>query len=384
MSKNINYEILSLQAIGIILVVLGHKGGIFLFSDWFPIYSFHMPLFIFISGYFYKSSSANNLKKYIIKKFRRLIIPYFIWNLIYGVIVNILLHYNVVEFGAKINFRSLFIDPWITGHQFGLNVATWFVPALFITQVVYVVIRKMFKCINFNNEYFIMILFMIIGCMGVILANKGYIVGKYLPVIRTMFLIPFYQMGYLYKTNLENKYYVNSVMYFIGIFVVQFILLQKYSYLAFSAVSCNNFNRENILLPYMTSITGIMFWLGVCKILINSFIKSKVIKYIGNNTWTVMTHHQFVFFVINLFFAETVNILNLENFNFEQFRIDFWYGYDVGDPKFLIFYVLAGVAIPLITKLYVEKLMKNEKILILKNKVISKVNKLSLTSYDID
>ena len=50
--KKLNYQMLILQTIGIILVVVGHVGGIGLFSDWFPISSFHMPLFVFISGYF--------------------------------------------------------------------------------------------------------------------------------------------------------------------------------------------------------------------------------------------------------------------------------------------------------------------------------------------
>ena len=56
MSKKINYQFLILQAIGIILVVLGHKGGISLATDWFAPYSFHILLFIFISGYFYKTN----------------------------------------------------------------------------------------------------------------------------------------------------------------------------------------------------------------------------------------------------------------------------------------------------------------------------------------
>ena len=77
MSKQKNIKFLILQTIGIILVVLGHKGGINLFTDWFPIYSFHMPLFIFISGYFYKTNSESNLIAFIKNKSKRLLIPYF-------------------------------------------------------------------------------------------------------------------------------------------------------------------------------------------------------------------------------------------------------------------------------------------------------------------
>lgn len=361
MISSINYQFLLLQAIGIILVVLGHKGGISLFTDWFPAYSFHMPLFIFISGYFYKTNSDKNIIDFILKKVRNLLIPYFIWNLIYGIIVNILKQNNIIYFGNNINLNTLFVEPWIKGHQFGLNVASWFVPALFIVQLIYVLVRRVFRYINFNNEYIIMIIFMIVGCIGVKKANMGAVIGWNLTIVRTMFLIPFYHMGYIYNQKIEKRDNINNVIYFIGLFVVQFILIKKYDNLSFSAVFCNNFNRENILLPYITSITGIMFWLRICKLLADVLGESKIVKYIGSNTWTIMMHHQFVFFMINLFFASIANIVNLEGFNYERFKTEGWYGYDAGDSRFLIFYVIAGVAIPLIMKIYLERIKHNIK-----------------------
>lgn len=82
MSKKINQQFLLLQAIGIVLVVIGHKDGISLFFDWFPAYSFHMPLFIFISGYFYKNENDKNLRNFILNKVNKLIIPYIIGDFI--------------------------------------------------------------------------------------------------------------------------------------------------------------------------------------------------------------------------------------------------------------------------------------------------------------
>lgn len=77
-----NKKILFLQCFGILLVVLGHSGeNIPYLSKW--IYSFHMPLFIFISGYLLDYTSKNgidkiNLFNFINKKIKRLLIPYFV------------------------------------------------------------------------------------------------------------------------------------------------------------------------------------------------------------------------------------------------------------------------------------------------------------------
>lgn len=361
MKKKTNQQFLLLQAIGIILVVIGHKEGISIFFDWFPVYSFHMPLFIFISGYFYKSESDRNLKSFILNKIRKLLIPYFIWNFIYGIIIYILKWKNVIVFGGNLSFRNLFIEPWIGGHQFVFNLAGWFVLSLFIVQVTYVFTRWSYRHIHLENEYIIMCIFLIIGCFSIIKANSGWINGWKLTIVRAIFLLPFYHMGYLYKEKLEERDNLNNWIYLLILFVVQFLLIKKYKVLTFTAVWCNDFNRNNILLPYITSATGIMFWLRISKIMLPSIKNSIIISYIGKNTWTIMMHHLFIFFLINLCIAIISPILGLEGFDYNLFSSDVYYAYTSGVEQFRFFYVIAGIFIPLGIKYYLDKLfLKNE------------------------
>lgn len=355
--RSLNEQFLILQSIGIILVVIGHKGGISLFSDWFPVYSFHMPLFIFISGYFYKKESAFDLKGFLIKKIKNLIVPYFIWNLIYGLIVFILRRMDIINFGGEINLNNLFIEPWKGGHQFSFNLAAWFVLALFIVQVIYILIRIVLGFMKIKNEYILMILFIIIGCTGVYLANIGYNKNWNLIIVRTMFLIPFYHMGYIYKDKIEKRDCLNSYIYFLLLFAIQFLLIKKYKVLTFTVVWCNDFNKFNILLPYVTSVTGIMFWLRISRILIPSLKNSKVVRYIGENTWTIMMHHIFIFFLFNLILSYTSSIIGLSGFDYEKFRRDIYYSYTPNVNQFKIFYVLLGISIPLLIKYYSNKII---------------------------
>lgn len=350
MEKSINKQFLILQTIGILLVVLGHKGGISLFSDWFEPYSFHMPLFIFISGYFYKKQNDFNFKGFLIKKIKSLLIPYFVWNFIYGIIVFILKRRNIINFGDDFTFNSLFIEPWKGGHQFIFNLASWFVLALFIVHISYALFRIILKTMKIENDYILLLIIFSIGCTGIFLANDGYLNGWYLPLIRTMFLLPFYHIGYLYKEKIEKKDSLNNYIYFLLIFTIQFLLIKKYKALGFSSVWCNDFNKTNILLPYITSLTGILFWLRISKILVPSVNDSKIIKYVGENTWTIMMHHIFIFFLFNLFLSYVSPILGLSGFDYNALKNDIYYAYTPDTYSFRIFYVILGITIPLTTK----------------------------------
>lgn len=75
------------RAIGIVLVVIGHylPDGAPLWylgmREW--IYSFHMPLFVFISGYVYMLTyRKESYKDFLLRKSKRLLIPYFIVSVI--------------------------------------------------------------------------------------------------------------------------------------------------------------------------------------------------------------------------------------------------------------------------------------------------------------
>ena len=74
----LNTAMLLMQCIGIIAVVLGHAdyGGPDIpnaLSLVFPYYSWHMPFFVFISGYFFNRSKP--VTKYIPQKLKTHLLP---------------------------------------------------------------------------------------------------------------------------------------------------------------------------------------------------------------------------------------------------------------------------------------------------------------------
>ncbi|WP_288275726.1 acyltransferase family protein [uncultured Prevotella sp.] len=78
----------AMKCFAIFLVIWGHCIGQLTQTDFSQlpmyriIYSFHMPLFMLISGYFASNSMHLSLKPFLVKKFRQLIYPCIIWGFI--------------------------------------------------------------------------------------------------------------------------------------------------------------------------------------------------------------------------------------------------------------------------------------------------------------
>lgn len=126
------------KAIGILLVVYGHvargikNSGIKIPIDLYEvadsvIYSFHMPLFFFLSGLFFlKSFSKSETKYFIFNKVDTIIYPYILWSLFQGGIESALSKYTNGTASAG-NVLSLI---WQPRAQF------WFLYVLFFILII--------------------------------------------------------------------------------------------------------------------------------------------------------------------------------------------------------------------------------------------------------
>lgn len=115
------------RGLALILMVIGHlgmKASIVQF-----IYSFHMPLFFFVSGMTARRSNNDSFMVYVNKRIRRVLVPYILFGLIFA------------DPGVK---ECLFVA---TGTRQGLAEASsltplWFLPCIFITDLILYFILK--------------------------------------------------------------------------------------------------------------------------------------------------------------------------------------------------------------------------------------------------
>ena len=366
--KEYNMTFCVLSSLAIIMVVAGHIGyNIMTVGDLFPYYSFHVPLFMFISGYFYKESDEEHPFLYIKKKVYRLLVPYLIWNLIYG-LVAWALRFAGFTMGEGISARTLLIAPFMHGYQYIYNYASWFVPVLFIIEILNLLTRLILSKIEkgitkqlgsrtaptdeadfkWLTEWIMLIGSLIVGMTVVWLAIGGHVWGDYMAAGRILFLFPCFQMGQFYLKKLEKHDTLGNLPYFVIVVGIQVLLNLCCNGLAFSSVWCTGFANGPVI-PYVTTVSGIAFWLRVAKIIAPTVKENAAVRYLGGNTYAVMMHHVMAFMAVKAVIAAIAASTGLcPDFDFAQFYTNIDYFYFVkGAEQFKMIYLAVGIAAPL-------------------------------------
>jgi len=118
-----------LKGLGILFVVVGHFCSNTYVYNW--IYSFHMPLFFFVSGYLYREASILSSVKH---KFMTLMIPYFL----FGIISQSFFAINECMFSRTVRISELVWGLlYGTYSSIAYNRVLWFLPALFCITNIY-------------------------------------------------------------------------------------------------------------------------------------------------------------------------------------------------------------------------------------------------------
>lgn len=365
-----------LSALAIVMIVAGHAGyDILTVGGLFPYYSFHVPLFMFVSGYFYRGEEEERPFLYLKKKARRLLLPYFIWNVIYGIIAWALRTFGSFGMGEGISLKALFLDPFLNGYQFIYNYAAWFVPVLFLVEGMNLCMRIVLKKLRLESEWLILIGSLAVGMAVVQLAIGGHVWGLYKTPGRILFLYPCFQMGQFYKKKLESRDTLGNGAYFALVLGIQVLLHLCCNGLAYSSVWCTGFANGPVI-PYVTAVSGIAFWLRVAKILAPlvedgaakvqsggerqySAVTGGFLQYLGRNTYAVMMHHVMAFMLVKMVLAGiAAHTGYLADFDFVRFYGDIDYYYIVkGSEAFYMLYLAAGVLLPLLLQRGLDALL---------------------------
>lgn len=309
-------------AIGIIFVVMGHnyQPDILLL----PAYTFQVALFFFVSGYFFKvQTTFRNKLIWLKKKVIHLLIPYFLFNIFFAILTYYLLTRGV-SLGEIPTWYNFFIMPFITGQQYYLYLAAWFVPQLFLIHLVAQAL--IFK--NKARSIFWLLLPALVVAIWFI-DNYSLEQGYGLLVLgRTSFGLSFYLLGWLLKRyELKISQYLVRPETFLLIYIIYVSLGSFFGAFNYSLILADF--KNNALVTLSGTLLALLMIYIVSSYLGQIISERSLILKIGQNTFSIMALHLLVFFSINYFLYRyaLIPVASLSNifFHYQEGRIWFVY-----------------------------------------------------------
>lgn len=300
MDKIFSDKINLLKALAIILVVSGHLE--FRLFDMFPPYSFQLALFFFISGMLFKDKYLDNVFEYVKRRVKSLLVLYFLYSAFYAVVTIGIEKLTGKFWGMELSLKNFFITPFLNGHQFDLSCPMWFVPQLFITMIMFLYCQRLLRE---KSEPIKFVFYTLLGFLAIPITK---IVPEVTPlllvIVRTIFSLFFVYLGHFYTTKIEGKYNIFTPKILGAIICLQAVLWHfnrdftpehgiGLSYVLVWA----RFDNQ-IIVPVLTSITGIWFSMWFINVTYEYIKNINFIKLIGENTYHIMANHLFVMFIL--------------------------------------------------------------------------------------
>lgn len=275
---------------GMIFVILGHL-NLGVFESW--IFTFHMPLFFFLSGYVF--SEKENFKIFIKSKCKSIVLPYIFLG-IPALLFDGTLNYIQGEYNIN--------DCWNNVVKFIIQRRMWtfwFLACLFFLNIFFYIAKKILKT---NPQMGIFAIFTV--CLGLIYYKVG---GVALPwnIDVCLMAYPFYLVGYLYKNNKEcvDKYLDDrktSVCLFMILLLIN-IICGYFAYkISGSMLDMWASSYSFAPLTFISAFAGI-----ACVIIVSKRDTIKLIQYIGQNSLLYLAWHQVIMTPLSVIILGTVN-----------------------------------------------------------------------------
>lgn len=256
-----------LRAFLIISMIVGHFAPID--ADFrMYIYSFHMPAFIFISGFFFKDNCNVSPGVSILKSVKSLLIPY----VICAAFKIIFMGYDVVDYLLVwVNFE----DP--TFKVIGME---YFFVLLFVIRALFLLISTVFK-----NELYRAITVLTISVVGFGISSTSVELPWLIDI--AMFALVFYYIGFIFKKyNIIKLFNDNKASYFVLAFIWLYMIIKG----SFELVT-REYNIYGLGVIGAIAGTIIMYYIASYVAKNHSVSAVNILKLIGRYTLYILIVH---------------------------------------------------------------------------------------------
>lgn len=278
------------KALGMLTVMWGHIAlGV---SATF-VYTFHMPLFFFLSGMVYQKEKYPQFRIFVKRRIETLLIPYVIYSFATWIVwasYSFLLHQPVDSYWMPL------VQTFIAQGSGGFlvhNVPLWFVTCLFVIEMVYFFLSRRKDSVN-------VIICVLLAALGWFLINKvSFFDFTLLPwsLEVVMLALIFYSLGNLFVKHIGNETFKNVVLKnrFVSwlVVIILFVIVYKIG-VKNGRLSMGHSNIGNPIIFYPIALVGTMAMLITSMLLsdlLKNFKVNNAITWFGRNSFVAMAIH---------------------------------------------------------------------------------------------
>ena len=308
-SKRVDYLDM-LKCLGMFIVVSGHIHPRY---GWFslPIHCFVIPLYFLLSGMTFKRQKYPTLWAFVKHRAKTLLLPYLMFSIVtwlFWAVYNVVLHTGADLWGPLL---QTFIAQG-SGNYLVHNVPLWFLPCLFVVEVIYYLVSKLPDWANLSA----CILLSAIGaCM--IFWWKGAFLLLPWNTESALVAVLFYCIGNLMSkrfglTGIENKVLEKKGLFLALMLVLSLVLINTAHYNGHITLGSDSLGRNPVLF-YMNALIGIftvsVFSILICSIKRNNKLIKTIMDYhlwFGRNSLYIMSTHVPVKGIIMVIIAKMI------------------------------------------------------------------------------
>ena len=334
-SINKNNHIAIAKAIGIILMVVGHSGCPNSISSF--IYTFHMPLFFFFSGYFIKDiNTRESLMVFTLKKLKGLYLPYLRLSLLFLLLHNTFCSLNI--YNALSNTYPYQVSDYLIQLRKILFMSDyelllrpfWFIKELLLSSLcvgaISLIRHKYFSKLT-NIHLLIITLFLAL-------------LFKRVPAIPLIgdFSLCLFCIAYIYSGMIfyQFKHYISpSYMIITATFVIVFIGSQLFN----DTIDMRYVNSTHLIPFYILSLCGIIL-LYCISVRLERTPLNNSLYYIGNNTFPILA--------LNLIALKTGNLIKIIIHDMPIEKLASYTVINEYNTYYWIIYSIIGTGLPLL------------------------------------
>lgn len=287
------------RGLGIIIVIYAHT--LSADSIRYIFYSFHMPLFFFLSGIVFHHRKNERFLPMVKKNIKNILLPY----LLFAVSSYLIWFYFFASYTPSLPEIREHLQGILYGNN-GDNImfyngVLWFLPALFATKVLF----SSFTELSVKKRFLLLFLFFF--------SIAGYLFSVFFPEDKLVFglesaltAVVFFGSGFIWNTQAEklNTFFHKHASILFPIFALSCMFFATLHFIMTGyQVDLRLNNLGNYYLYYLASGSGILSTIAL-SMAIN---KNRILEYIGKKSLVLFVWHLLFFSFLNIYIIPQIS-----------------------------------------------------------------------------